>query len=113
MTKILVIDNEAAMLQLLKHFLENEGYEVLTAESSQKGLELAREHFPTLVILDLVMPVMDGFETCRRLRELGIQSVLVTSQRHDERNVIRALAPQFASFFLNCAARRVSRSGRP
>ncbi|MBN1993628.1 MAG: response regulator transcription factor [Anaerolineae bacterium] len=91
MIKILVIDDDTTMLQLLSLSLENEGYYVFTAESGQRGIELARQQFPDLVILDLMMPVMDGFETCRRLRELDIHSILVTSHRHDERSVVRAL----------------------
>lgn len=89
--KILLIDNNAKALQALELSLENEGYQVLTAESGQAGLEIAWQQSPNLVILDLMLPVMDGFETCRRMRELGIQSILVMSGRHDERSVVRAL----------------------
>jgi two-component system, OmpR family, KDP operon response regulator KdpE len=90
-TKILIIDDDAVILEQIKLALIQSGYQVFTATSGQEGLNTAWEKFPDLVILDLHLPVMDGFETCRRLREQGIQSILVTSHRHDERNVVRAL----------------------
>jgi two-component system KDP operon response regulator KdpE len=90
-TKILLIDDDPTILQLLKLFLENEGYQVMAAESGSAGLEIAAKQLPDLVIVDLIMPVLDGFETSRRLRELGVQSILVMSHRHDERSVIRSL----------------------
>lgn len=90
-TKILLIDDDPTILQLLKLFLENEGYQVMVAESGTAGLELVAKQMPDLAIVDLIMPVLDGFETCRRLREFGIQSILVMSHRHDERSVIRSL----------------------
>jgi DNA-binding response OmpR family regulator len=90
-TKILLIDDDPTILQLLKLFLENEGYQVMIAESGSAGLEIAAKQLPDLVIVDLIMPVLDGFETSRRLRELGVQSILVMSHRHDERSVIRSL----------------------
>lgn len=89
--KILLIDDDPTILQLLKLFLENEGYQVWAAQSGTTGLEIAAKQLPDLAILDVMMPVMDGFETCRRLRELGMQSILVMSHRHDERSVVRAL----------------------
>jgi two-component system KDP operon response regulator KdpE len=91
MTKILVIDDNLATLQSLKSSLQEEGYQVFIAESGQQGMEVAWQQSPDLVILELILPVMDGFETCRRLRELGIQSILVMSHQHDERSVVRAL----------------------
>jgi two-component system KDP operon response regulator KdpE len=90
-TRILLIDDDPTILQLLKLFLENEGYQVMIAESGSAGLEMASKQLPDLVIVDLIMPVLDGFETSRRLRELGVQSILVMSHRHDERSVIRSL----------------------
>jgi len=91
MTNILLIDDDPLILQLLKHFLENERYRVITADRGDEGLEVAQSYLPDLVILDLIMPGMDGFETCRRLREYGIQTIMVISSRRDERSVIRAL----------------------
>lgn len=90
-TRILLIDDDPTILQLLKLFLENEGYLVMVAESGTAGLELAAKQMPDLAIIDLIMPVLDGFESCRRLREFGVQSILVMSHRHDERSVIRSL----------------------
>ena len=90
-TKILLVDDDPTVLQLLKLFLEKEGYQVLTAEGGAAGLEIAAKELPDLALLDIIMPVMDGFETCRRLRELGVQSILVMSHRHDERSVVKAL----------------------
>ena len=89
--KVLLIDDDPTILQLLKLFLENEGYQVAAAQSGLEGLEIAADMAPDLAIVDVMMPVMDGFETCRRLRELGLQSILVMSHRQDERSVVRAL----------------------
>ncbi len=91
MPRILLIDDDPLILQLLKLFFENGGYEVFTAESGPAGLEIAARYLPDLVILDVMLPVMDGYETSRRLRELGVPSILMISSRHDERSVVKAL----------------------
>ncbi len=91
MSKILVIDDDVAVLQLLQIYLETQGFIVFTAKSGRAGLELAWEHMPNLVLLDLVMPIMDGFETYRRLRDIGIDSVIIMSHRQDERSAVKAL----------------------
>jgi two-component system KDP operon response regulator KdpE len=91
MIRILLIDDDPTIVDLLKLFLETEGYQVLIANSGSTGLEMAVRNNPDLIILDLNLPVMDGFETCRRLRELGLHSILVVSHRQDERSIIRAL----------------------
>jgi CheY-like chemotaxis protein len=67
--RVLVIDDEAAARDLVANALRPEGFEVVTAESGHEGLALAREQPPDLVICDLIMPDMDGFEVVNRLAE--------------------------------------------
>ncbi len=67
-TRVLVIDDDPSVTSLLKRGLAYESYRVVTASSGKEGLELARENPPDLVILDVMMPGMDGLEVCRRLR---------------------------------------------
>ena len=66
--KILLADDEPDILEILSFNLSNEGYQIFTAENGKEGLELAAQHLPHLIILDVMMPVMDGIETCERLR---------------------------------------------
>lgn len=66
--KILLVDDEPDILEILSFNLFNEGYQIFTAENGKEGLELAAQHLPHLIILDVMMPVMDGIETCERLR---------------------------------------------
>ena len=66
--KILIVDDEPDIIEILKFNLENEGYTVISAENGKVALKLADEHIPQLIILDLMMPIMDGIEACERLR---------------------------------------------
>ena len=68
--KVLVVDDEEPILELLKYNLEKAGYEVETAIDGMKAVEIAKRFVPDLVLLDIMMPVMDGVETCRRIREI-------------------------------------------
>ena len=65
---ILVIDDEADLRELVRYNLEKEGFDVIVAADGASGLEIALRHRPDLVVLDLMMPVMDGLEVCKRLR---------------------------------------------
>ncbi len=67
--KILLVDDEKDILELIGFNLEKEGYEVYTALNGRKALEVARQTSPDLILLDVMMPEMDGMETCRELRE--------------------------------------------
>jgi two-component system alkaline phosphatase synthesis response regulator PhoP len=67
---ILLVDDEADILEFLGYNLEREGYRVLKAKNGLKGLKLAMEHKPQLVILDVMMPGMDGMETCNEIRKI-------------------------------------------
>lgn len=66
--KILLIDDEAFFLQLGKNILEGKGYQVITAGSGAEGLEKAKKENPDAILLDVVMPEMDGFEACQKLK---------------------------------------------
>jgi two-component system alkaline phosphatase synthesis response regulator PhoP len=68
--KILVVDDEPDILEFLQYNLEKEGYEVVTANDGEEGVEVARRENPDLIILDIMMPKMDGVEVCRVLRSL-------------------------------------------
>jgi two-component system, OmpR family, alkaline phosphatase synthesis response regulator PhoP len=68
--KVLVVDDEEPILELLKYNLEKNGYEVKTAQDGAKAVDIAKKFIPDLVLLDIMMPKMDGVETCRQLRDL-------------------------------------------
>lgn len=66
---LLVVDDEPVNLQILNNFLRLEGYRVLTAESGKQALELVQSHKPALILLDIMMPEMSGYEVCSQLRQ--------------------------------------------
>lgn len=66
---ILVVDDENINLRLVSRLLEMEGYEVVTAQSGEAALHLIEQTRPDLALLDVMMPAMDGYELCRRLRQ--------------------------------------------
>jgi CheY-like chemotaxis protein len=66
--QILVCDDDPVILRLLQVNLELEGYDVLLAQHGQKAIEIAMKEHPDLVILDIMMPRMDGYQTCRRIK---------------------------------------------
>jgi DNA-binding response OmpR family regulator len=66
--RILVVDDDPRLLHIVAMYLGIEGYEVSTAENGEDGLAKVEAHAPDLVILDIMMPGMDGIETCRRIR---------------------------------------------
>jgi two-component system alkaline phosphatase synthesis response regulator PhoP len=68
--KILLVDDEEDILEFLSYNLIKDGFEILTANNGAKGLASAKKHKPDLVILDVMMPEMDGVDVCQRIREL-------------------------------------------
>jgi len=69
--KILVVEDEPGILVSLRDEFESEGYTVHTAESGDKALEMAKKQNPDLIILDIMLPVLDGYEVCKKLRMEG------------------------------------------
>ncbi len=82
--KILVVDDEVSLQETLTYKLEKEGYQVEVAGDGLTALELARSTHPDLVILDVMLPGMDGFEVCRNLRQESNIPVLMLTARDDE-----------------------------
>jgi two-component system alkaline phosphatase synthesis response regulator PhoP len=76
--KILVVDDESDILEFLSYNLKREGYQVYTASDGRTAIELAINKQPHLILLDVMMPGMDGIETCERIRELpGLHNTLI------------------------------------
>ena len=69
-TKILLVDDEPDILEIVGYNLSNEGYQVFTAKNGKEAISQAEKHLPHLIILDVMMPVMDGVETCEKLRSI-------------------------------------------
>ncbi|WP_027365817.1 response regulator transcription factor [Desulfotruncus alcoholivorax] len=82
--KILAVDDDPKVLKILNHTLTREGFLVSCASNGFEALELARENKPDLVLLDVMMPGMDGFETLRKLKEFLDVPVIILSARGDE-----------------------------
>jgi two-component system alkaline phosphatase synthesis response regulator PhoP len=69
MAKILVVDDEQDILELIRHSLNKEGFEVHIAVNGQQAIDKAKQILPDLILMDVMMPVMDGMEACRQLKE--------------------------------------------
>lgn len=76
--KILLVDDEPDILEFLSYNLKKEGYNVFTANNGKEAIVVAKREHPNLIILDVMMPDMDGIETCREIRELpGLKDVMI------------------------------------
>jgi DNA-binding response OmpR family regulator len=84
MKKVLVVDDEPTLVATLRYNLEREGYQVVTAADGDSGVSLARSDRPDLVILDLMLPMIDGFEVCRLLRREMVVPILMLTAKADE-----------------------------
>jgi DNA-binding response OmpR family regulator len=86
---ILIIDDDETLTKMLAKWLHAKGYDIQIAASGREGLEKARNSSPDLVVLDVMMPEMDGFETCNRLREFSNVPVLMLTAKTTEEDLIR------------------------
>ena len=92
MKKILVVEDDLAILRGLKDNLEFESYEVLSAEDGERGYAVLKEKKPDLVILDLMLPKLSGYELCRKARHEGITTpVLMLTARGEEKDRVAGL----------------------
>lgn len=104
MTKTLLIaDDEPHMLRTTSFILQSEGYQVLTARNGAEALELLRRERPPVLLLDLMMPVMDGYTVCREVRadaaiaDTYIMILTARGQRRDEEQALAAGANAYMS----------------
>lgn len=81
---VLIIEDEQAIVDILKFNFLKEGYKVLEALDGQKGLELALSENPDLILLDVMLPKMDGFEVCKKIREKSSVPIIMLTAREEE-----------------------------
>jgi two-component system, OmpR family, alkaline phosphatase synthesis response regulator PhoP len=89
---ILVVDDESGLVELVRSYLANEGFIVLVADDGPSALDLARTCVPDLVVLDVMLPGIDGVEVCRRLRQFSDAYVLMLTARSEEVDKIVGLS---------------------
>lgn len=90
--KILLVDDEPNILQFLEMGLENEGFTVLTAYDGLTAVTIAKEHHPHVVILDVMMPGMDGFEVCRMLKKIQNLAIIMLTAKEEVSDRVKGLS---------------------
>jgi two-component system, OmpR family, response regulator len=89
--KILLVDDEPNILQFLEMGLQNEGFEVQTAQDGMTGVNLAKQFSPHIVILDVMMPGMDGFEVCRMLKKTENVAIIMLTAKDEVEDRVKGL----------------------
>ncbi len=90
--KVLIVDDDEVLVRLFDQVLTQKGYEVLKASNGQEALRLLFAHKPDLVLLDVVMPKMDGWQTCSRIRDVSdIPIIMLTGKQKAEDDIVRGL----------------------
>ena len=85
--KVLIVDDSVTILEIVKKFIGNKTYEVITANNGVSGLKMAELEKPDVVLLDIMLPKMDGYEVCRRIRnnaDLAKTKILIFSVKSDK-----------------------------
>lgn len=90
--RVLIIDDDPGLLTLLRLGLERDGFEVLTAQNGREGLRMVYDSHPDLIMLDILMPEMDGWEVCQRLRYICDTPILILTAVDERDGVIRGLS---------------------
>src|SRR5512147_2661991 len=87
--RVLVVDDDAKTVELVKLYLNRDGYQVATAYDGNEALRLARETHPDLIVLDIMLPGVDGLEVCRKLRaESAVPIILLTAKTTEQDRII-------------------------
>ncbi len=89
--KVLVVEDDANLLETLKYNLRKEGYDVATASDGEQAIEVARREKPDLIVLDIMLPKLNGFEVCRILRQEMTVPILMLTAKADETDKVVGL----------------------
>jgi DNA-binding response OmpR family regulator len=89
--RVLVVDDEAVVAEVVQQYLRRDGYEVRVATTGKQGLQEARDWAPDLVVLDVMLPEIDGLEVCRRIRQDSLTPIIMLTARGDESDRIVGL----------------------
>jgi len=90
--KVLIIDDDATFRNLVEQVITQKGYQVLKASSGREGLRLMFDQRPDLVLLDVVMPSIDGWQVCTRIREISdVPIIMITGRHKSEEDIVRGL----------------------
>src|SRR5690606_26757528 len=89
--KILVVDDERPIADILKFNLEREGYQVLLAYDGETAVDLALRELPDVVVLDIMLPGLDGFEACRRIRQRSAVPIIMLTAKEAESDKVKGL----------------------
>lgn len=92
MTRLLLVDDDKSLTQLLKEYLDGQGYQVQVVENGKLGLRAMYEHPPDIVLLDVTMPEKDGWETLKQIREVSDVPVIMLTARGDEADILRGFS---------------------
>ena len=90
-TLVLVVDDDVRMLRMMKRILELEGFQVLIANSGESALKMFDKESPDLVLLDIMMPDMDGYSVCQRIREFSQVPIIMVTARGDDKEKVEGL----------------------
>ena len=90
-TTLVAADDDPGLLRLMARNLQLEGFDVLAASDGQQALELIENHAPDLVLLDVMMPKMDGFTVCSRVREFSAVPIIIVTARGQDQDKVRGL----------------------
>jgi DNA-binding response OmpR family regulator len=103
LNQILIIDDDNAITELLKLLLEREKFEVVTINNGKDGIEAAKRNDPTVIILDLMMPDIDGWEVCRAIRSFSQVPIILLSAMNSPGMVTKALEAGADEFLIKPA----------
>ena len=98
--KVLIIDDEKPTLAMFQLFLEAYGFEVLTAEKGEEGIEVFKAEHPSIVFTDIKMPGIDGFEVLKRIKALSPESVVIVITGHGDKDLAKRALDLKATDFI-------------